>query len=45
MKQEATIEFVHGCGKRRTPIQRSIEKLEEYLNPAEGMHMEFPYLR
>ncbi|AJA46356.1 transposase [Clostridium pasteurianum DSM 525 = ATCC 6013] len=32
LKQEENIEFVHGCGKRKTPIQRSIEKLEEYLN-------------
>ena len=32
LKQQENIEFVHGCGKRKTPIQRSIEKLEEYLN-------------
>ena len=32
LKQEENIEFVHGCGKRKTPIQRSIEKLEEYLD-------------
>ena len=32
LKQKENIEFVHGCGKRKTPIQRSIEKLEEYLN-------------
>jgi transposase len=31
LKQEENIEFVHGCGKRKNPIQRSIEKLEEYL--------------
>ncbi|QAT39390.1 IS1182 family transposase [Clostridium sp. JN-9] len=31
LKKEENIEFVHGCGKRKTPIQRSIEKLEEYL--------------
>jgi transposase len=31
LKQEENIEFVHGCGKRKTPLQRSIEKLEEYL--------------
>ncbi|URZ07184.1 IS1182 family transposase ISCpe5 [Clostridium felsineum] len=31
LKQEANIEFVHGCGKKKSPIQRSIEKLEEYL--------------
>ncbi|WP_373845151.1 IS1182 family transposase [Clostridium sp.] len=32
LKQKENIEFVHGCGKRKTPIQRSIETLEEYLN-------------
>lgn len=32
LKREEKIEFVHGCGKRKTPLQRSIEKLEEYLN-------------
>lgn len=31
LKQKENIQFVHGCGKRKTPIQRSIEKLEEYL--------------
>ena len=32
LKHEENIEFVHGCGKRKTPLQRSIEKLEEHLN-------------
>ncbi|PRR78301.1 Transposase DDE domain protein [Clostridium liquoris] len=32
LKQKENIEFIHGCGKRKTPIQRSIEKLKEYLN-------------
>lgn len=32
LKQEENIEFVHGCGKRKTSLQRSIEKLEECLN-------------
>ena len=32
LKHEENIQFVHGPGKRKTPIQRSIEKLEEYLN-------------
>jgi len=32
LKQKENIEFVHGCGKRKNPIQRSIEKLEEYLD-------------
>lgn len=26
------IEFVHGCGKRKTTLQKSIERLEEYLS-------------
>lgn len=30
-KQKENIEFVHGCGKRKTFIQRSVEKLEKYL--------------
>jgi hypothetical protein len=32
LKQEENIEFVHGKGKRKLPLQRSIEKLEDYLN-------------
>jgi len=32
LKQEEKIEFVHGCGKRKTSLQRSIEKIEGYLN-------------
>lgn len=31
LKMEGNIEFVYGCGKRKTPLQRSIETLEEYL--------------
>lgn len=32
LKKLEGIEFVHGCGKRKSPLQRSIEKLEEYLS-------------
>ena len=32
LKLQENINFVHGCGKRKSPIQRSIEKLEEFLN-------------
>ena len=32
LKKSESIEFVHGCGKRKTSLQRSIEKLEEYLS-------------
>lgn len=31
LKEAEGIEFVHGCGKRKTNLQRSIETLEEYL--------------
>lgn len=32
LKHEENIEFAHGRGKRKTPLQRSIEKLEKYLD-------------
>ena len=32
LKKLEGIEFIHGCGKRKTLLQRSIEKLEEYLS-------------
>lgn len=32
LKEVEGIEFVHGCGKRKTNLQRSIEILEEYLS-------------
>lgn len=32
LKKSEGIEFVHGCGKRKTALQKSIEKLEEYLS-------------
>lgn len=32
LKHEENIEFVHGTEKRKTPLQRSIETLEEYLD-------------
>jgi len=32
IKKEENIEFVHGKGKRKTPFQRSIETLENYLD-------------
>ncbi len=32
IKAEEGIEFVHGIGKRKTQLQRSIERLEEYLD-------------
>ena len=31
LKKSEGINFVHGCGKRKTALQKSIEKLEEYL--------------
>ena len=32
LKKLEGIKFVHGCGKRKTILQKSIEKLEEYLS-------------
>lgn len=32
LKNSEGIQFVHGCGKRKTSLQRSIETLEEYLS-------------
>lgn len=32
LKKLEGIDFVHGCGKRKTALQKSIEKLEEYLS-------------
>ena len=32
LKKMKGIEFVHGCGKRKTTLQKSIKKLEEYLS-------------
>lgn len=32
LKQSENIVFVHGIGKRKTPVQKSIETLEDYLS-------------
>ena len=32
LKEDENITFVHGIGKRKSPLQRSIEQLEEYLD-------------
>lgn len=32
LKQSENIVFVHGIGKRKTPLQKSIETLEDYLS-------------
>ena len=36
LKQEENIEFVYGIGKRKSPLQKSIETLEEYLKRLKG---------
>ena len=36
LKQKENIIFVHGIGKRKPPLQKSIETLEEYLNHLKG---------
>lgn len=32
LKEQEGLVFVHGIGKRKSPLQKSIEKLEEYLD-------------
>lgn len=32
LKQSENVVFVHGIGKRKTPLQKSIETLEDYLS-------------
>ena len=32
LKQSENVSFVHGIGKRKTPLQKSIETLEDYLS-------------
>ena len=32
LKQSENVVFVHGAGKRKTPLQRSMETLEDYLS-------------
>ena len=39
IKEEEGIVFVHGIGKRKTQIQKSIETLEEYLEKLKEDHM------
>lgn len=36
LKQKENIIFVHGIGKSKPPLQKSIETLEEYLNRLKG---------
>ena len=36
LKQEESIKFVHGIGKRKSPLQKSIETLEVYLERLKG---------
>lgn len=36
LKQEENIVFVHGIGKRKSPLQKSIETLEEYWERLKG---------
>ena len=36
LKQEENIIFVHGIGKRKTQLQKSIETLEDYLDRLKG---------
>ena len=36
LKQEENIKFVHGIGRRKSPLQKSIETLEDYLEHLKG---------
>ena len=36
VKADEGIEFVHGSGKRKSPLQRSVEQLEKYIDRLEG---------
>ena len=36
LKKEGKIEFVHGAGKRKSSLQKSIETLEDYLERLKG---------
>ena len=36
LKQEGNNEFVHGIGKRKSALQKSIETLEGYLKRLKG---------
>ena len=36
LKKEEGIEFVHGTGKRKSPLQKSVETLERYLERLKG---------
>lgn len=36
LKQEENIDFVHGIGKRKSPLQKSIETLKSYLDRLKG---------
>lgn len=36
LKKEENIEFVHGIGKRKSPLQKRTETLEDYLERLKG---------
>jgi transposase len=38
IKKEENIQFVHGIGKRKTPLQKSIEQLEQYISRLKGYY-------
>ncbi len=44
LKQDENIVFVHGIGKRKTQLQKSIETLEEYLNRLKGYTKNFIFV-
>lgn len=44
IKKEDAVEFVHGTGKRKTPLQRSVETLEEYLDRLKEYTQKFMFV-
>lgn len=40
LKQNENVVFVHGIGKRKTPLQKSIETLEEYLSKLKAYNLQ-----
>lgn len=39
LKEAEQVVFVHGIGKRKTPLQKSIETLEDYLERLKGVQL------
>ena len=42
--KEADIQFVHGKGQRKTPLQRALEQVEEWVSQAQAIHQRSEHL-